>query len=203
MSRFTTINQNISPQEEITMRKVIAFNMVTANGIFEGPDQSIDWHNVDAEFNDFALAQLRSVDTILFGRVTYQGMASYWPTQTALDDDPVIAKKMNSIAKIVFSRTLDQAEWNNTRLIKGNIAKEMSYLKGLPGKNMIIFGSSNLTVTLAQMGLVDEYRLMVNPILLGSGRPFLNGFEGKQKLKLLRTKAFRNGNILLYYQPAS
>ncbi len=183
------------------MRKVISFNMVTANGFFEGPNQSIDWHHVDAEFNDFALKQLRTVDTILFGRVTYQGMASYWPTPTAIENDPVVAKKMNSIAKIVFSRTLNQAEWNNTRLIKGNIGKEMEYLKSLPGKNMIIFGSSDLTVTLGQMGLVDEYRIMVNPVFLGSGRPFLNGFEGKQSLKLLKTQAFKNGNVLLYYRP--
>jgi dihydrofolate reductase len=130
-------------------------------------------------------------------------MASYWPTPVAIENDPVVAKKMNSIAKIVFSRTLDAVEWNNTRLIKGNIGKEMSYLKGLPGKAMIIFGSSDLTVTMAQMGLVDEYRIMLNPVILGGGKPFLNGFEGKQKLKLLKTKKFRNGNLLLYYQPNS
>jgi len=156
---------------------------------------------VDKEFNEFAIKQLRSVDTILFGRVTYQLMANYWPTQAAIEDDPIVAKKMNAIPKIVFSRTLNEVEWNNTRLIKGNLAKEISYLKGLPGKNLIIFGSSDLTGVLAQMGFVDEYRLMVNPVIFGSGKPFLRGIEIKQKLRLLRAKTFRNGNVLLYYQP--
>lgn len=182
------------------MRKVISFNMVTANGFFEAPHQDISWHNVDAEFNEFAISQLRTVDTILFGRVTYEGMASYWPTPAAIENDPVVAKRMNAIAKIVFSRTLDQATWNNTRLIKGNIGKEMEYLKSLPGKPMIIFGSSDLTVTMAQMGLVDEYRIMVNPVIIGVGKPFLQGLEDRQKLKLLKTRSFRNGNILLYYK---
>jgi len=187
--------------EEITVRKVISFNMITANGFFEGPNQDISWHNVDQEFNEFAMKQLRSVDMILFGRVTYQLMANYWPTQAAIENDPIIAKKMNALPKIVFSKTLDKAEWNNTRLIRGNIAKEISYLKGLPGKNLIIFGSSDLTVVMAQMGLVDEFRIMVNPAVIGSGKPFLNGIEGKINLKLLRAKTFHSGNILLYYQP--
>ena len=183
------------------MRKVISFNMTSANGFFEGPDQDISWHNVDKEFNEFATNQLRAVDTILFGRVTYQLMANYWPTQAAIEDDPIIAKKMNALSKIVFSKTLAQAEWNNTRLLRGNIAKEISYLKSLPGKSLIIFGSSDLTVTMAQMGLVDEFRLMVAPVMLGSGKPLLNGLEGRLKLKLLRAKTFRSGNVLLYYQP--
>jgi dihydrofolate reductase len=187
--------------EEITVRKVISFNMITANGFFEGPNQDISWHNVDQEFNEFAMKQLRSVDMILFGRVTYQLMANYWPTQAAIENDPIIAKKMNALPKIVFSKTLDKAEWNNTRLIRGNIAKEISYLKGLPGKNLIIFGSSDLTVVMAQMGLVDEFRIMVNPAVIGSGKPFLNGIEGKINMKLLRAKTFHSGNILLYYQP--
>ena len=183
------------------MRKVISFNMITANGFFEGPNQDISWHNVDQEFNEFAIKQLRSVDMILFGRVTYQLMANYWPTQAALENDPIIAKKMNSLSKIVFSKTLDKVEWNNTRLIRGNIAKEISYLKGQPGKSLIIFGSSDLTVIMTQMGLVDEFRIMVNPAVIGSGKPFLNGLEGKVNMKLLRAKTFHSGNILLYYQP--
>jgi dihydrofolate reductase len=184
------------------VRKVISFNMTTANGFFEGPNQDISWHHVDQEFNEFAIKQLRSVDMILFGRVTYQLMANYWPTQAAIESDPIIAKKMNALPKIVFSKTLDKAEWNNTRLIRGNIAKEVSYLKGQPGKNLIIFGSSDLTVIMAQMGLVDEFRIMVNPVVIGSGKPFLKGIEGKVNMKLLREKTFHSGNILLYYQPA-
>src|SRR6266536_5768477 len=99
------------------MKKIIVQNMVSIDGYYEGPNHEIDWHNVDAEFNDAAIKNLNSVDTLLFGRKTYQLMESYWPTEQALKDDPVIAGKMNSFAKIVVSKTLDKAEWNNSRLI--------------------------------------------------------------------------------------
>src|SRR5688572_13512557 len=104
------------------MRKVFLFMMVTVDGFFEGPDQDIDWHNVDEEFNEFAINQLDEVGVLLFGRVTYQLMASYWPTQSAKQNDPVIAERMNSVPKIVFSKTLETVDWDNTRLIKENIA---------------------------------------------------------------------------------
>ena len=106
------------------MRKVIVFLMVTLDGFFSGPNGEIDWHVVDEEFNDFANEQLASVDTLLFGRVTYQGMASYWPTPIALANDPIIAHKMNTFPKIVFSRTLEQPTWENTRLVKDHLAEE-------------------------------------------------------------------------------
>src|SRR4026209_392837 len=102
------------------MRKLFSFNMVTVDGFFEGPNQDIDWHNTDEEFNEFAIEQTSSVGMLLFGRVTYQLMASYWPTPAAIADDQEIAKLMNSLPKIVFSRTLESADWENTRLIKEN-----------------------------------------------------------------------------------
>lgn len=184
------------------MRKVLSFNMITADGFFEGPNHAIDWHNVDAEFNEFAIEQLDSVDILIFGRVTYAMMASYWPSEVAIKNDPVVAGKMNAKAKIVFSGTLDKADWNNTRLAKNNIPAEISSLKAQPGKDLIIFGSSDLSVTLAQLGLIDEYRVMVNPLFLGSGKNILRGVAGRMDLKLLKTRTFRNGNVLLYYQPA-
>ena len=183
------------------MRKVILFLMVSLDGYFEGPNQEIDWHNVDAEFNEFALSQTNDVDTLLFGRVTYQLMASYWPTEAAKYDDPAVAERMNSLPKIVFSRTLDSVEWNNTRLIKDNVVEEITKLKQQPGKDIAIFGSSNLCVSLIKMGLIDEFRIMVNPIVLGDGHPLFNGLGGKLNLKLLKTKTFNSGNVLLYYQP--
>jgi hypothetical protein len=106
------------------MRKVILFNMATLDGFFAGPNGEIDWHHVDEEFNEFAMAQLNAADGLLFGRVTYQGMASYWPTNMARMNDPIVADKMNTLPKIVFSRTLERVEWNNTRLVKGNIPGE-------------------------------------------------------------------------------
>jgi dihydrofolate reductase len=175
--------------------------MVTLDGFFEGPNQDISWHNVGEEFNEFAIEQLKGVDTLLFGRVTYEGMASFWPTRFAKENDPVVAGLMNSTPKIVFSRTLERADWENTRLVKENVAEEVSQLKQQPGKDIAIFGSANLTASLLQMGLVDELRLMVNPIILGSGTPVFKGVHEKLNLKLLRAQTFRSGNVLLCYQP--
>ena len=183
------------------MRKVLFFMMVTLDGFFEGPNHSIDWHNVDEEFNTFANAQLDSVDMLLFGRITYELMAAYWPTPSAAKDDPEIAKKMNQTPKIVFSRTLKSATWQNTRLIKENIAEEISKLKAEPGKDLILFGSSNLSVTLIQSGLIDEFRIMVNPVVLGKGTTLFNGIRERLNLRLLTTQTFHSGNVLLYYQP--
>ena len=120
------------------MRRVFMFNMVTLDGFFEGPNHEIDWHNVDEEFNEFAIAQLNETDLILFGRVTYQMMASYWPMPFAIESDPEVAGKMNTIPKVVFSRTLDNAEWNNSRLVKANAAEEINRLKQQPGKDIIL-----------------------------------------------------------------
>ena len=183
------------------MRKVFLFNMTTLDGFFEGPNQDISWHNVDDEFNEFAIDQLNEIGTLLFGRVTYQGMESYWPTESAIKDDPIVAGLMNSLPKIVFSTTLDKAEWNNSRLVKENVVEEVLKLKGQPGKDIAIFGSSDLAVTLAGQGLIDEYRIIVNPVFLGGGTPLLKGIKEKVNLKLLNARIFKSGNVLLYYAP--
>ena len=182
------------------MRKVILFNLMTLDGFFAGPDGEIDWHNVDEEFNDFAIDQLSTADGLIFGRRTYELMASYWPTESAISDDPIVAEKMNSIPKIVFSRTLDQVDWNNTRLVKENAAEEVSKLKHQPGKDLFIFGSADLASTLTDLGLIDEYRIILNPVVLGSGRPLFQGVKDPLHLKLMKTRIFRNGNVLLYYE---
>jgi dihydrofolate reductase len=182
------------------MRTLSLFNLVTIDGYFEGPDREIDWHNVDQEFNEFAIDQLNRTDLLLFGRVTYELMASYWPTSIALRDDPIVAGKMNSIPKIVFSRTLKRADWNNTRLIREVDAEEISQLKQVPGKDIAIFGSSNLAVTFIHHGLIDEFRIIVNPVALGGGNPLFKGLHDRLNLKLLTAKAFHSGNVLLCYQ---
>lgn len=176
--------------------------MVTLDGFFEGPNGELDWHNVDEEFNEFAIAQLDSADTLLFGRVTYQMMASYWPTPAAMADDPTVAGKMNGMSKIVFSRTLVNAEWNNTRLVKDNSVAEISKLKQQPGKDMLLFGSADLASALTRAGSIDEYRIMVNPVVLGKGKPLFRGIKDSLRLKLVNTRTFRSGNVLLYYEPA-
>src|SRR5258708_25381331 len=106
------------------MKKLLVSEMVSVDGFFAGPNGEIDWHNVDEEFNTFAIEQLDSVDTLVFGRVTYELMASYWPTAEALKDDSVVAAKMNALPKIVFSKTLEKVEWNNSLLAKNDVVQQ-------------------------------------------------------------------------------
>lgn len=181
------------------MRKLFSFNMVTLDGFFEGPNQDIDWHNVDEEFNEFAVEQTGSIGTLLFGRVTYLLMASYWPTPAAIADDPQVAALMNSLPKIVFSSTLHSADWENSRLIKDHAREEILRLKEQPGKDMAIFGSANLMSTV--MDVIDEHRVLVNPILLGGGAPLFKPSGEQLKLNLVNIRRFNSGNILLTYQP--
>lgn len=185
------------------MRKLIFFNMVSLEGYFAGPQGELDWHRVDEEFNEFAIAQLNSAGGLIFGRKTYTLMASYWPTSAALLDDPVIAGQMNQIAKIVASRTLETAEWNNTRLVKNNLDAEILKLKQQPGGDLFIFGSANLALSLMPQQLIDEYRLIVAPLILGRGRPLFAELPAPLPLTLQSTRLFRNGNVLLTYQPAA
>ena len=183
------------------MRKVIFFNLISLDGYFEGPDRDINWHHVDEEFNDFAIQQTGEFGALLFGRVTYELMASYWPTEAAKRDDPVIAGLMNTLPKVVFSSTLDKVEWENTKLVKDNFVEEVSKLKEQPGKDIAIFGSSDLAVRFIDLGLIDEFRIMVNPVVLGSGKPILHGIKSQLELKLIKVKEFKSGNVLLYYEP--
>src|SRR6266566_8021116 len=142
----------------VPMRKIFAFLVATADGYYVGPNEEFDWPIVDEEFNEFAVEQLDEADTLMFGRATYQLMAGYWPTPAAKQDDPEVAARMNSLPKIVVSRTLDQAEWANTRLIGDDVVEELTKLKQQPGKDIVILGSSDLTVNLVKAGLVDELR---------------------------------------------
>ena len=183
------------------MRKLIFFMLISLDGFYEGPGHTIDWHNVDAEFNEFALAQLDSVDLLLFGRVTYELMAAFWPTAAAARDDPLTAAAMNRLPKLVFSRTLASADWQNTRLVRAHVAEEIKKLKAQPGKDMIIFGSSDLSVSLIEEGLIDEFRIMLNPVALGQGKALFTGLPGRLNLELISTRAFKSGNVLLVYRP--
>lgn len=185
------------------MRKIVAFLVATVDGYYEGPNQEFDWPVVDDEFNQFAVQQLDEADTLLFGRATYEGMAAYWPSPEAQQNDPEVTGRMNSLPKIVVSRTLEQAGWANTRVIKDDVAGELTKLKQRPGKNLLLLGSSDLTVSLLRMGLVDELGIMVNPVILGDGKSLFRTADDRISLKLLRTRPFRSGNVLLSYQPAT
>lgn len=182
------------------MRKLIMFNLVSLDGFFEGPKREIDWHNVDDEFVAFSNDQLDSAGALLFGRVTYQLMAGFWPTPAG-EIARGTADRMNTLPKVVFSQTLDKAEWTNTRLVKGDVGEEIRRLKGQPGKDLFLLGSADLASTLTRLGLIDEYRVMVNPVVLGSGHPLFKGPGERLAMKLVGTRTFKNGNVLLTYQP--
>ena len=185
------------------MRKLYISEMMTIDGFFEGPNREIDWHNVDEEFIEYAVDQLDRTGVLVFGRVTYELMASYWPTELALTNDPIVAGRMNAMPKIVASRSLAKAAWNNTTLIRENIAEEISRLKEQPGKDIGIFGSAELVATLLQSELIDEIRIFINPVILRKGNPFFHSTSERVNLKLLRTETFHSGNVLACYRPVS
>jgi len=130
-------------------------------------------------------------------------MASYWPTPQASKNDPVVAEGMNRLLKFVFSRTLDKVSWSNTKLLKGDLATEVRRLKQESRENIAILGSGSLVAQLAPQGLIDEFQVMVNPVILGAGRTMFDGMKDKLAVKLIKTRAFGNGNVLLSYAPAS
>ena len=182
------------------MRKIFLFMMVSIDGFYEGPAHDLSWHNVDEEFNEFAIAQLKNVGTILFGKNTYEMMASYWPGAEAQKDDPIVAGLMNSIPKIVFSTTLEHTAWQNTLLVKEASPDGIKKLKQQPGNDIAIFGSNNLCVSLMGMGLVDEFRIMVNPVVLGQGSALFGGIGKMFNFTLVASKEFNSGNVLLQYR---
>ena len=184
------------------MRKVGAFNFVTLDGYFEGPKRDISWHKHDADGTAYAVEGLKSGNALLFGRVTYELMASYWPTPLAIKNDPVVAEGMTRAEKIVFSRTLKRAEWNNTRVVNDNIGEEVRRLKQTPGKNMTLLGSGSILTQLAEQGLIDEFQFMVDPVALGEGTPIFRNINHRLNLTLTSTRTFQNGTVLLCYQPA-
>jgi len=183
------------------MRKIFAFFFASLDGYHEAPGRDISWHRADEEFSDFDLAQLDEADTYLFGRVTYQGMAEFWPTKAGLEADPEVAERLNSRPKVVVSRTLRDAGWANTTVVAAEVDGELRKLKEQPGKDIEVIGSAILTAYLLQAGLLDELRVLVNPVLIGGGSPAFP-VAAPVSLELLATRQFGNGNVLLTYRPA-
>ena len=181
------------------MRKTFLFMMVSVDGYFEGVNNDISWHNTDEEFNDFAIGQLDEVDTLVFGRRTYELMASYWPTTAGTNDDPKTAARMNSYKKVVFSKSPLKTNWENVQAYKEDVASVINTLKQQPGKNIAVLASSNLCLTLIREGLLDEVRLMVNPIALGNGTSLFTGLASRLDLTLISSRTFGNHNVLLTY----
>ena len=174
--------------------------MVTVDGFFEGTDHSLAWHHVDEEFNEFAVEQLNSAGILLFGRKTYDLMADYWPTERGIVDDPVVAEKMNTISKIVFSKSPGKAEWQNTRVFNEISFEDITTLKNQPGKDLLILGSSELISIFIEMKLIDEFRIMINPVVIGQGNRLFTNIHHIPELRLSKTRIFKSGNVLLNFE---
>jgi dihydrofolate reductase len=188
------------------MPRLAVFNSVSLDGYFTDAKGDMSWaHNThpDAEWDAFVAGNAQGGGRLVFGRITYELMAGYWPTPMAAKNTPAVAEHMNRLSKIVFSRTLDQASWNNTRLIKGDMVAEVRKLKKESGDDMVILGSGNIISQLAQEGLIDEYQIVVAPIVLGKGRTIFDGVTRKLRLKLTKSQGFANGNVVLVYEPTA
>ena len=180
------------------MRKLVMWNLVTLDGCFEGAKKwDLAWHEDvwGDELEQLSITQARSIGMLLFGRVTYEGMAAYWPSATGQ-----VADFMNDVPKVVFSRTLDKADWKNTRLVKGSPAEEVVSLKHQPGKDLFIFGSAALSATLTAEGLIDEYRLGLTPIVLGSGNPLFKLGSPRLRMTLLEATPLTSSCVILRYK---
>lgn len=186
------------------MRKLIVFNHVTLDGYFVSAGGDMNWAkegNDDKEYQAFVAGNAGGDGQLLFGRVTYQMMASYWPTPMAEQHMPEVAKGMNRMPKVVFSRTLNEATWNNTRLVKDNLVEEVRKMKSDTGPGMTILGSGSIVAQLASEKLIDEYQVIVDPVALGKGRTMFEGMPEMLKLKITKTRSFKNGKVYLCYEP--
>jgi dihydrofolate reductase len=177
------------------MRNLFSFMAISADGFHANPAGTVEWQTFGPEFADYSVEQLDEVDTLVFGRTTYEELAAYWTSDHGTDFDQRIAERMNTRTRLVASTTLGEASWG--RLVS---VEDIAAYKGTPGKDMAVLGSSTLVGSLLRAGLVDELRLMVNPVLLGAGaKPF---GAGVVPLELTRVRPFTSGLVLLHYRPA-
>lgn len=187
------------------MPRLIVFENVTLDGFFSGENGDLSWAHQkkkDEEWDDFVAQNASGDGGLLLGRKTYELMASYWPTPQAAKEMPDVAKGMNRLKKTVFSRTLDKADWENTRIVKGDLVEEVRKMKKSPGDHIAVLGSGSIVSQLASAKLVDEYQIVVNPVVIGQGRTLFEGVKEKQNLKRSKTREFGNGNVLVCYEPA-
>jgi len=183
------------------MRKLILSNLVSADGLYEGPGNDLSWFKIDPEFHKQMVTIFDRVDTILIGRKTYEGFAGYWPGKTMEDDRA--ADFMNQSTKIVFSKTLSKAPWGKWEdgvIINDDIEKAVSSLKQQPGKDMVVFGSGSICTALSQADLIDEYRFIVNPVILGNGNQMFHRAPLNHPLKLKSVTAMSYGVVMLDYE---
>ncbi|MHB8598498.1 MAG: dihydrofolate reductase family protein [Ktedonobacteraceae bacterium] len=190
------------------MRKLIVTMWVTLDGFVAGPNGEMDWvgSHYDEAMGKYEDDIVSAADTLILGRVTYQSFAGSWPhvpeNPAASKGEIEYAHKLNAMRKIVFSRTLDTVEWNNSTLVKDLIPEEIEKMKQGPGKDMLIYGSVSIVQTLTNLGLVDEYQLLVHPVILGGGKSLFQNIQDRVNLKLVKCDVTDAGIVRLYYQPA-
>jgi dihydrofolate reductase len=184
------------------MRKLSVFNNISLDGYFTDSKNDMSWaHKFDPEWNEFTSENAQGGGgPLLFGRITYEMMASFWPTPAAMQQMPEVAEGMNRMAKVVFSRTLEKVTWANTRLVKSGLIEEVQKMKSESGDDMLIMGSGTIISQLAEHGLIDEYQLVVHPIVLGAGRTLFEGLDKRFNLKRTDSRTFENGNVFLRYE---
>jgi dihydrofolate reductase len=182
------------------MRKITVFNSISLDGRFTDANGDMSWaHASDPEYNAFVEGNAGGGGALLFGRVTYQMMAGFWPTPMAMQTMPDVAQHMNRLEKYVVSRTLNSVSWNNTTLLTGDLADAIRTLRQTPGRDVTILGSGTIVAQLAQLRLIDEFHLVVCPIVLGGGRTLFDGVRDPLALTLRHTRQFANGRVLLSY----
>ena len=186
------------------MRKLRVFNSISLDGYFTDENSDLGWahRQQDKEWTDFISSNASGNSEMLFGRVTYDMMKSYWPTPAAADQMPVVANRMNTASKVVFSRSVTESDWRNTRFYSGDIAEEVRRMKSHDGPDMIIMGSGSIVQQLTDARLIDEYQFVVIPVVLGAGRTMFGGVKEPLELKRMGTREVSNGNVLMQYQPA-
>jgi dihydrofolate reductase len=186
------------------MRKVIVYNNVSLDGYFVDAKGDMSWaHKRDPEWSAFVEENAHGESVLMFGRVTYDLMAGFWPTEAAFKTLPLVAERMNNLPKVVFSRTMDKASWKNTALIKSDPASAVRKMKQEPGDSMVIMGSGVIISQLTDARLIDEYQIVMTPIVLGKGRTMFDGVKEKFPLKLAKSRTFGNGSVVLWYEPAA
>jgi dihydrofolate reductase len=192
--------------KEMSVRKVVASEFVSLDGVMEDPSWTFQFSSEEQE--KFKFDELAASDALLLGRITYDGFAAAWPNMMEqyrgprLEELGEYADMMNGYPRVVVSTTLEEAGWNNSTLIKENLVEEVSKLKRQPGKDVLIFGSGDLVNTLMQYDLIDEYRLMVFPIIVGSRKRLFEGGSDQKVLRLVDSKTFGSGVVVLFYRPA-
>jgi dihydrofolate reductase len=189
------------------MRKVIVAMQVTLDGFIEGPEGELDWAmKEDEETWKDHFDLMRSIDTILLGRVMYPAYEKYWlaaPTNPSSTENEIeYARLADKMQKIVFSKTLEKVEWRTTRIVKDHIAEEILKMKQQPGKDMVLLGGAGLVSTFTNLGLIDEYHLIVNPVVLGGGKPLFKDVKERHTLKLINAKTLKSGKVVLHYSKA-